>query len=339
DTEERLADDAVRRDAGLAAEKAGKHQHAGEHHLADAERDQRERGAGAARGHVAEENSERHPGQPADQWKQGDRKGKGALADQIERMHRQVSAEPRVHRMAERKHAALAQQHVVAEREDDQRAHLDQHRQRESAAEHERRNDEHECQRAPDHPAPDVERRVLHPSRVPIRPVGRKMSSNTISRYGSTGATCDILIPPTRFQSSATANVCMQPISSDAMNAPASDPMPPTTTITKMIGPTDAAMPGSVTKALPPITPASPASAVPPPKTSMNTRGTLCPSASTVCGCVSAAWITRPIRVRGSASQIDTSIATDTSIMKTRYVGYWEVRIENIGPSRSGGTR
>ncbi len=77
-------------------------------------------------------------------------------------------------------------------------------------------------------------------------------------------------------------------------------------------------MPGSVTKALPPITPARPASAAPPPKTSMNTRGTLWPSASTVCGCVSAAWMTRPMRVRVSASQIETSIATDTSIMKPR---------------------
>jgi hypothetical protein len=50
----------------------------------------------------------------------------------------------------------------------------------------------------------------------------------------------------------------------------------------------------------------------------MKTRGTLWPSASTVCGWLSAAWITRPMRVRVSASQIDTSIATDTSIMKPR---------------------
>ena len=41
--------------------------------------------------------------------------------------------------------------------------------------------------------------------------------------------------------------------------------------------PTVAAMPGSVTKALPPITPARPASAQPPPNTSMKTRGTLWP--------------------------------------------------------------
>ena len=51
------------------------------------------------------------------------------------------------------------------------------------------------------------------------------------------------------------------PISSDATKAPASEPMPPTTTTTKMIEPTVAAIAGSVTKVLPPITPASPASA------------------------------------------------------------------------------
>jgi hypothetical protein len=37
------------------------------------------------------------------------------------------------------------------------------------------------------------------------------------------------------------------PISSEARNAPASEPMPPTTTTTKMMEPTEAAMAGSVT--------------------------------------------------------------------------------------------
>ena len=89
--------------------------------------------------------------------------------------------------------------------------------------------------------------------------------------------------------SMATAKVCSTPISSDARNAPANEPMPPTTTTTKMMEPTVAAMPGSVTNALPPITPAKPASAAPPPNTSMNTRGTLWPRVSTVSGWVSAA--------------------------------------------------
>jgi len=119
------------------------------------------------------------------------------------------------------------------------------------------------------------------------------------------------------------ANVCIRPISSDAMNAPASEPMPPTTTTTKMIAPTSAAIDGSVTYALPPITPAWPASAVPPPKVSMKTRGTLWPSASTVSGCASAAWITSPTRVRVSISQIANSISVATSIMKPRYAGKW----------------
>ncbi|MNN74662.1 hypothetical protein D3C81_1908870 [compost metagenome] len=84
------------------------------------------------------------------------------------------------------------------------------------------------------------------------------------------------------------------------MKAPTSDPMPPTTATTNTIDPTAAAIDGSVIKALPPITPARPASAAPPPNTIMNTRGTLWPSASTISGWVSAAWITSPMRVRVS---------------------------------------
>jgi hypothetical protein len=68
--------------------KAGEHQHGREHHLADAERDQRERCPGAARGDVAEEDSERHPGQPANQRQQRDRERKRAFADQVQRVHR-----------------------------------------------------------------------------------------------------------------------------------------------------------------------------------------------------------------------------------------------------------
>ena len=70
-----------------------------------------------------------------------------------------------------------------------------------------------------------------------------------------------------------------------------------------------AAIAGSVTKVAPPITPARPASAQPAPNTSMNTRGTLWPSASTISGWVSALWMTRPMRVRVSSSQSATSIS------------------------------
>ncbi len=89
--------------------------------------------------------------------------------------------------------------------------------------------------------------------------------------------------------------------------------MPPNTTTTKTMLPTAAAMPGSVTNALPPITPASPASAQPPPNTSMNTRGTLCPSASTMSGWVSEAWMIMPMRVRVSTRYRPSSMPTDTS--------------------------
>ncbi len=124
---------------------------------------------------------------------------------------------------------------------------------------------------------------------------------------------------PASDQSSATAKVCRQPISSEAMNAPASEPMPPTTTTTKMIGPTAAAMPGSVTKALPPMTPASPASA----------RAAAEHQHEHARHVVAERLDRLRVRERGLDHQADarareqrarspTSIATDTSIMKPR---------------------
>ena len=62
----------------------------------------------------------------------------------------------------------------------------------------------------------------------------------------------------------------------------------------------------------------------PTPNTSMKIRGTLWPSASTICGCVSALWMTSPILVRVSSSHSDTSIARATSIMKPRVAGNGE---------------
>jgi hypothetical protein len=82
------------------------------------------------------------------------------------------------------------------------------------------------------------------------------------------------------------------------------------------MGPSVAAMLGAVTSAKPPITPASPASALPTPNTSMNTRGTLCPSAATMSGCVSAAWMMRPMRVRVSTRPSAANIVNDTATMK-----------------------
>ena len=78
-------------------------------------------------------------------------------------------------------------------------------------------------------------------------------------------------------------------MSTDAQKAPAKEPRPPMTITTKVSDPTVAAMEGSVTKVLPPITPAKAANPVPTPKTHMNTWGTLWPKVCTVCGWVKAA--------------------------------------------------
>ena len=69
----------------------------------------------------------------------------------------------------------------------------------------------------------------------------------------------------------------------------------------------------------------------------MNTRGTLWPSASTVSGCVCAAWITRPMRVRVSSSQTDSSISKATSMMKERDLGNCVPYSVNSGPCSASG--
>jgi hypothetical protein len=50
----------------------------------------------------------------------------------------------------------------------------------------------------------------------------------------------------------------------------------------------------------------------------MNTRGTLCPSDSTACGWVNAAWITSPMRVFFSSSHKAASITSATPMVKSR---------------------
>ena len=112
-----------------------------------------------------------------------------------------------------------------------------------------------------------------------------------------------------------TAKVWISPIRSEATKAPGSEPSPPTTITTNRIGPSRAAMSDWVTSAGPAMTPATAASAVPTPNTSMNTRPTLCPRWATMLGWVSAAWTIRPTRVRFSVTRSAMKIATEIRSM------------------------
>ncbi|KDR43171.1 hypothetical protein BG61_02610 [Caballeronia glathei] len=115
-----------------------------------------------------------------------------------------------------------------------------------------------------------------------------------------------------------TANVCTQPIRSEAASAPPSEPSPPITTTTNTIGPIASAIDGSITKSGAPITPASAASAVPTPNTVVKTRGTSWPSVSTVAGWVSAARTTSPVFDTRRTAYSAASIAIESTIMNAR---------------------
>ena len=144
---------------------------------------------------------------------------------------------------------------------------------------------------------------------------------------------------PIREVSTPTAKVWMMPISSDATKAPASEPMPPTTTTTKITEPTVAAMPGSVTKALPPITTGQ-----------RRQRGAAAEHQHEDARHVVAERLHgvrigkrrldhRAMRVRVSSSHSATSINSATSIMKPRYIGNLVPKIVNRGRPEAGGTR
>ncbi len=123
-------------------------------------------------------------------------------------MDREIGAEAGVHRVAEGQHAALSQQHVVRQAEDHHGAHLAQDGQRRALVEDQRRDDQQDDEHGPDQPAAQVDRREahrgrgcgssgalhgIHPSLVPIRPLGRNISISTSSRYGRMGAVCAIV--------------------------------------------------------------------------------------------------------------------------------------------------
>jgi hypothetical protein len=135
DPEEGRAGGAVRGHAALAAEEAGQHERGRGDHLADPERDHRERGARLLRRDPAEEDAEARPRDPADERQRRHRQRELPLADHVERVHREVGAEARVDRVPEREHPALAEEHVVRELEDHHDPGLAHQREREALGE------------------------------------------------------------------------------------------------------------------------------------------------------------------------------------------------------------
>ena len=115
--------------------------------------------------------------------------------------------------------------------------------------------------------------------------------------------------------------------------------MPPTTTTTKMTPPTESAMAGSVTKALPPITPARPASAAAAAEHQHEHARHVVPQGLDHLG-VRQGRLNDQADAGARQQQPDRiSISTATSIMKPRYIGNWVPNSVNSGPSSATGTR
>ena len=135
-----LADEFVAEDLGphgavtgnslLAAEKDDEDDRAGSDQLADAKRNHGEDGPRTPGREAADDDRENQAEQPAKQRQERQRNEPAVIVDTVHDMHGEEPAEPEIDSMAEGQHAALAKQHVVAEREQDRDAHLVQDRDR-----------------------------------------------------------------------------------------------------------------------------------------------------------------------------------------------------------------
>jgi hypothetical protein len=131
----------------------------------DAHGDHREGGARLLGGHKPEDHGEEHAGQAAHQRDEHQRNLQATLAAHVHCVDGKERAEADIDRVAEAQHAALPQQDVVAQADDDEIAHLREHRECQAALEQERRDDQHDGKKRPDQVAADVpglEAVVLH---------------------------------------------------------------------------------------------------------------------------------------------------------------------------------
>ena len=185
----------------LAAKEAAQDERARGDELAEAERDHGKRGAGAPRRHRAEDDAEQQAAEAADQRHQRERHRQTVVDHRVHGMHGEEAAQPVIDGVAEREQAGLAEQHVVGEREHDHDAHQAEHRQRTAGGKDHRQHREQESERDPRRRQPRERRRrarrtrattrrhacriscrVAQCSRVPIRPVGRKIRISTRSK-------------------------------------------------------------------------------------------------------------------------------------------------------------
>ncbi len=190
---------AVGADAAFAAEEGHEHQGTGRHELAQAHGDHGEGGGALLGGDVAEQRAEDEPAQAAGQRHQLDRQPHRARLDGIQRMRRDVAAQPEQDGMAERQQARLPHLHVEGQREHRHQADLAQHGEHEAGmamgrpVEEQPRQQQGRHHRGPPQPVPAQQGRQAgssersarglgaHVSRVPIRPRGLNIRISTSS--------------------------------------------------------------------------------------------------------------------------------------------------------------
>ncbi len=184
---------AIGGDAGLTAEEGAQDQRRGCDEFGDAERDHRKGRTGAPRRHPAEQHGEDQARRTADQRHQRQRDRKLVLGDDVDGVDREEAAEAVIDRVAERQHAGLAEQDIVGQREDDRDADQAEGGQRSARREQFRQHQQHQRRGDPDavefQPVGRGRARrrdgcgcVAHVSRVPRRPIGRKIRISTSSR-------------------------------------------------------------------------------------------------------------------------------------------------------------
>jgi hypothetical protein len=142
DSENRLAHHAIAGDATIAAEESREDQGADVNQFDDAQRDHGKTHAGFARDDPAQQERDSSATYAANQRHEGDRDRKCPGTGLVHGVNHEERAQPGIHRVAKRQHAALPEQHVVRKSEDHGYGCLRQDRQPRAAAKDEGRGDQ-----------------------------------------------------------------------------------------------------------------------------------------------------------------------------------------------------
>ena len=152
------ASDPVARHTALAAKKFRKHQRHRPNQLTHTQGNHGKRGCRFFGGNPAQYQRHCQPGKTACNGHQTHRYRQTATADLVQGVNCQKRTHARIHRVTKTKHAALPQQHVVGQANNDCYTHLAEHGVAQGRSKNQRRQNQNQSVQTPDQKAAHVQR-------------------------------------------------------------------------------------------------------------------------------------------------------------------------------------